>query len=105
MRPWFLRAALYGSVLLLLLPPASAGKGGPREYLKKSEEWFAGEEAKRVAGHILSHQSELGGWPKNVDPPAAPFPGDRKTPRPPFDNDAPTDELRFLARVFTATKA
>jgi pectate lyase len=77
---------------------------GPRQYLGKPDAWFASEEAKRIATNILSHQSDLGGWPKNIDTTRSPFTGDRKKLRPTFDNDATTDELRFLARLFTATK-
>jgi PelA/Pel-15E family pectate lyase len=80
------------------------GAQAPRKYLRHPEVWFAGAEARRIAQHILSYQSDLGGWPKNVDTTAAPFAGDRKTLRPTFDNGATTDELRFLARSARATK-
>jgi PelA/Pel-15E family pectate lyase len=81
--------------------PAAADPG---KYLKKDAAWFAGDEAKRIAANILSYQSELGGWPKNVSTTDAPFKGDRKTLQPTFDNRATTDELRFLARIYIATK-
>jgi pectate lyase len=90
-------------VCLAAAVPATAA-GGPRRYLDKSNDWFAGDEAKRLADNILSYQSDLGGWPKNVDTTAAPFRGDRKELKPTFDNDATTDELRFLARAYQATK-
>lgn len=78
---------------------------GPHKYLKRSDAWFAGEEALQIADNILSYQSDLGGWPKNLDTTAAKFTGDRRTLKPTFDNDATTDELRFLARMYGATKA
>lgn len=81
--------------------PAAAN---PAEYLGKPDSWFAGEEATRVAANILSYQSELGGWPKNVSTTAAAYAGDRKDLQPTYDNGATTDELRFLARVYVATK-
>src|SRR6516164_651096 len=84
--------------------PARAAVDGPRRYLQKPDAWFAGDEARRIAANILSYQADLGGWPKNVDTTAAPFIGDRKELKPTFDNDATTDELRFLARIFNATK-
>ncbi len=96
------RAALCALAVVFALQPG-ASAAGPRPYLQKSDDWFAGDEAKLVAGNILSHQSDLGGWPKNTDT-TAPFAGDRKALRPTFDNDATTDELRFLARAFNATK-
>ena len=58
----------------------------------------------QVAANILSHQSPLGGWPKNTDTTARRFAGDRTQLRPTFDNGATTDELRFLARAFNATR-
>lgn len=93
------------AVLVLFVPSsAPAGVEGPRQYLKKADAWFAGDEAKHVADNILSYQSDLGGWPKNIDTTATPFTGDRKELKPTFDNDATTDELRFLARTYRATK-
>ncbi|MGC4004603.1 MAG: hypothetical protein QM811_16370 [Pirellulales bacterium] len=53
---------------------AHAGVGA---YLKKPDAWFAGDEAERIAANVLSHQSESGGWPKNVDTTAAPYADDR----------------------------
>jgi pectate lyase len=91
------------AVLLLFLTP-DLGARGPASYLGKSDDWFRSDEAKRITANILSHQSELGGWPKNIDTTAAPFKGDRQDLKPTFDNDATTDELRFLARVYNATK-
>jgi pectate lyase len=75
----------------------------PSKYLTKDDDWFATDEAKAIAGHILSHQSDLGGWPKNKDTTVA-FSGERKGIKPTFDNGATTDELRFLARMVNATK-
>jgi pectate lyase len=100
------RAALPALALLSLLAAAGSGAAasGPAQYLKKPDAWFAGDEARRVAGNILSYQSDLGGWPKNIDTTAAPYTGDRKELKPTFDNDATTDELRFLARCYNATR-
>src|SRR6516165_6661696 len=100
------REAVPAGVLIVLVAWASPapGAGGPQQYLRKPDDWFAGEEARRVAANILSYQSDLGGWPKNIDTTAAPFTGDRKDLKPTFDNGATTDELRFLARIYKATK-
>jgi len=83
---------------------AASGIEGADRYLKKPDAWFAGDEARRIAANILSFQTDLGGWPKNVDTTASPFSGDRKDLKPTFDNSATTDELRFLARIFRAVK-
>lgn len=55
-----------------------------------------------MAANILSFQSKLGGWPKNIDTAAAPAkPGEALPPT--FDNGATTNELRFLARIYQAS--
>jgi pectate lyase len=99
-------AALPALALLCCLAPGGAAPAasGPRKYLDKPGAWFNTDEAKRLAANVLSYQSDLGGWPKNVDTTAAPYRGDRQALRPTFDNDATTDELRFLARTYRATR-
>jgi PelA/Pel-15E family pectate lyase len=99
-----MRLSSLPALVLILFGPGAFAWGAPRQYLKKPDAWFAGDEAGRVAANILSYQADLGGWPKNIDTTATPFTGDRKELKPTFDNDATTDELRFLARVYTATK-
>lgn len=91
-------------VLVVMAVPTWAKTGGARYFLKKQAGWFAGAEAKRVAANILSYQSDLGGWPKNIDTTSVPFTGNRDELKPTFDNGATTDELRFLARMYNATK-
>jgi PelA/Pel-15E family pectate lyase len=76
----------------------------PPGLLQKRNDWYAGDEAKRIAANILSFQSEGGAWPKNTDTTKAPFAGKPAELTPSFDNSATTDELRFLARVHQATK-
>jgi PelA/Pel-15E family pectate lyase len=95
--------SIAGLILLSLPNPATAAKG-LRPYLRKSTEWFAGSEAKQIAANVLSFQSDLGGWPKNVDTTATLYAVSRKELRPTFDNGATTDELRFLAKIFAATR-
>jgi pectate lyase len=94
------------SVLAAVIICSTAGSAAadPGKYLKKPDAWFASDEAKPIAANILSYQSELGGWPKNVSTTDAPFKGDRKSIQPTFDNGATTDELRFLARMYAAIK-
>jgi pectate lyase len=95
---------LVALLIVCFVPGAAWSATGPSKYLNKPDEWFKGDEARRTAAHILSYQSDLGGWPKNIDTTAAPYRGDRQKLRPTFDNDATTDELRFLARMTAATK-
>jgi pectate lyase len=100
------RAASAALALVLVLTSTGTllPARGPQRYLNKPGAWFAGPEARSIAENILSYQSDLGGWPKNVDTTRAPFTGDRKGLQPTFDNDATTDELRFLARIYKASK-
>src|ERR1041384_2473891 len=92
----------YAILLILLL--TSGVRAAPKQYLSKDDAWFAGAQARQIADNILSHQSELGGWPKNIDTTASPFTGDKKELKPTFDNSATTDELRFMARFYNAAK-
>jgi Pectic acid lyase len=97
-----LLVACCGSILFADGSPLFA-KGGARQYINKPAAWYSTAEARQVAANILSYQSDLGGWPKNIDTTAAPFSGKRKDLQPTFDNDATTDELRVLAQMYGAT--
>lgn len=100
--------AVRGALLvpcLILAPLLAAVAAGPERHFDKPDAWFAGDEGRRITATILSYQSDLGGWPKNLDTTAAPFTGDRSDLDPTYDNRATTDELRFLARAFNATQA
>lgn len=93
--------------LLLLLAGtslASAAEKGARDFLKKPDAWFASAEAKQTGAVILSYQADSGGWPKNTDTVSQAYTGKREDLHATFDNGATTDELRFLARLFNATK-
>lgn len=90
------------AIIAGLVPLAAHAADGPRQLLRRPDDWFAGAEAKRLAENILSHQADLGGWPKNTDT-TQPYEGDRRQLAPTFDNGATTDELRFLAKMFRAT--
>jgi PelA/Pel-15E family pectate lyase len=100
------RLALALACLLLLVAgrSPSLAKDGARQYVKKPTEWYATPDAKRIAANILTYQSDLGGWPKNIDTTSVPYSGDRKQLKPTFDNGATTDELRFFAHIYDATK-
>jgi PelA/Pel-15E family pectate lyase len=99
-----MRAAFVGVMTAGVVLYAHAARGNPQQWLRKPARWYASDEASRVAGNILSYQSDLGGWPKNVDTAARLFTGDRRSLKPTFDNHATTDELRFLARIYSATQ-
>ncbi len=95
------------SVLLLLcvlLASTASGKPAWSEYAKKSDDWYRSEQGRRTIENVLSWQDEYGAWPKNLDTSAEPFKGDRKTLKGTFDNAATTQEIRFLAQAYKATK-
>ena len=91
-------------VLLVICVGASSKKEGVRQYVTESDDWFRGEEGSRITANVLSHQSPLGSWPKNIDTTATLYTGDPSELHGTFDNGATTDELRFLAGAFSATK-
>ena len=51
--------------LMLVLPQLTFASA--KQHLKHPDEWYRSDEGKRIAANILSQQSDLGGWPKNVD--------------------------------------
>ena len=109
-----------------LLPPR--GDSGNRLPLKKPAAWYGQPEARRIADIVLSFQTPAGGWSKNLDmtqrlrAPGEEFAGnntpmhmdplDNERPRDihwsyvgTLDNDATTTQLRYLAKVISATDA
>jgi PelA/Pel-15E family pectate lyase len=84
-----------------------AAQGSPRvsALLKQTDEWYSGEEGRRVTDNVLSWQAPAGDWPKNVNTAGQRFAGDRTRLRGTFDNGATTAEIRFLARAHRATKS
>jgi PelA/Pel-15E family pectate lyase len=78
--------------------------------LDQPREWYAGDEATRIADNVLLYQRRTGGWPKNIDM-AAPLDaadisrvtGEKSDTDSTIDNDATTTQIRLLARVLAAT--
>lgn len=82
-----------------------------RTALRQSADWYATEEAVRVADNVLLYQRDTGGWPKNTEMAKVLTAGERaelienkdhldST----IDNGATYTQLEYLAKVFTATK-
>jgi len=74
------------------------------DFSKQPDDWYRSQEGILIATNILSWQSPQGGWPKNINTTREPFTGNPKTLHGTFDNNATTEEIRFLARAFRATK-
>jgi PelA/Pel-15E family pectate lyase len=86
---------------------------GWRNAMKQPTPWYGGLEAVRIADNLLLYQRDIGGWDKNIDMALALGPVERaeiaKEKSDPqahstIDNDATYTQLRYLARVYTATK-
>jgi pectate lyase len=90
------------SFAALLCSGLTLSASSARDYLSKSIDWFAGDEAALITTNILSWQSPHGGWPKNTSTAGNPYTGDIHNLRPTFDNGATLDELRFLAHRYRA---
>jgi PelA/Pel-15E family pectate lyase len=123
----FLRAELKAHDLKQsTLPHKTHSAGGIS--LKSAAEWYAGADARRVAENLVTFQTPAGGWSKNTDYARAPraagemfgtengslFLGKNDFDQAKdeswsyvgtFDNDATTTELRFLAKVISASKS
>jgi PelA/Pel-15E family pectate lyase len=107
-------------------PPIAVGGGEGHMPLDRDATWYAGAEARAIADTIVSFQTPAGGWSKNQNragPPRLPgqrYANDAETMNPDrsnfdapndrfwtfvgtLDNDATTLEMKFLARVATAT--
>jgi PelA/Pel-15E family pectate lyase len=81
------------------------------DILKQKPDWYAGDEALRIADNILLYQRETGGWPKNMDmakPLTEAGKADLAKQKPEtdstIDNGATYTQLAYLARVYTARK-
>jgi PelA/Pel-15E family pectate lyase len=88
-------------VLAFVLSGVAAVAAADRadRYLAQPDSWFRSVEGRQVVANVLSFQSSLGSWPKNIDDTSAAFTGDPSTLKGTFDNSATTSELRLLARA------
>jgi len=73
--------------------------------------WYGSGDAVRIADNVLLYQRRTGGWPKNIDMARVLAPVDVATIRDErelndstIDNGSTHTQLRYLARVFEATK-
>lgn len=77
-----------------------------------SDEWFASEDAIRVAENVLLYQRDVGGWPKNIPMHHVLTNKDRQRLEKlqadslgaTIDNGATTTELDFLSRMYAETE-
>jgi PelA/Pel-15E family pectate lyase len=96
--------SLAAALVLSSAVPAPAQSADWKTFAEKPDDWYRSPEGWRVTTNILTHQSELGSWPKNIDTTEEPYKGDRRDLHGTFDNHATIGELRYLARAYRATK-
>ena len=79
------------------------------EGLKQRVEWYATDEATRIADNVVLYQRDTGGWPKNIDMATVlterektKLADQKKLTDSTIDNGATFSQLAFLAKVITA---
>jgi PelA/Pel-15E family pectate lyase len=90
--------------LILAASPVAADGFPWQRYSGYPDAWYGGNEAKQIAAHVLSHQSPLGGWPKNIDTGDKKYDGDPKSQRGTLEGGATIGEMRFLGRHIHISK-
>jgi PelA/Pel-15E family pectate lyase len=82
-----------------------------RQALGQPEPWYGSPDAVRIADNVLLYQRDTGGWNKNLDMAQPLSEGEKarlreekKIPESTIDNGATTQQMYFLARVYTAAK-
>jgi len=82
-----------------------------KDCLNDKPEWYAGDEATRVADNVLLYQRDTGGWPKNIDMALilserekAGIAKQKGADDSLIDNGATYTQMAYLARVFNATR-
>ncbi len=75
-----------------------------RDCLKQSDNWLNSPIGRKHVDNALTYQTADGSWPKNIDTTSRAFGGNPNELDGTFDNGATVNELRLLARAYTATK-
>jgi PelA/Pel-15E family pectate lyase len=110
---------VFSFICFLFFTSLGAQVGGKRvswrQALDQDPEWYASDEAIRIADNLLTYQHETGGWPKNIDMASKlskeeireiekkKKDSDSNEGRPTLDNGATHTQMRYLARVYEKT--
>jgi len=110
-----LRKAVPSLTPFMAPPPGTPQAPGPITWSQCQDQppaWYGSAEAVRVADQVLLYQRRTGGWPKNIDMARVLTAAERQKIEKArsdtdstIDNGATTTQLRFLARVYDATRA
>ncbi len=82
-----------------------------KQMLRQGADWYDSEEAIRIGDNLLLFQRASGGWPKNTDMTRVlseagkkKILADKEKEDSTLDNGATHTEIRYLARIYTATQ-
>jgi PelA/Pel-15E family pectate lyase len=91
--------------------PRPARKSRTRDSLDRKTKWYRSEQAKWIASNVLLYQRDCGGWWKNIDiakelsgKPLQWAIDQKKENSGTIDNGATYQEMRFLAKMYEATR-
>jgi PelA/Pel-15E family pectate lyase len=96
-----------------MIVPAFAQSLTWRDAQKQPAAWYGSAEAVRIADNLLLYQRDIGGWDKNLDMARPVTPEERTTLErekhnpaslATIDNDSTYTQMRYLARVYAATR-
>jgi len=108
-----MRPTMVSCLLALACSSAAAEKPVPwTSCLRQKPAWYATADALRIADNVLLYQRADGGWPKNIDMAAkldakavARLRNDKGRHDSIIDNGATYTQMRYLAKVYAATRA
>ena len=82
-----------------------------QDALRQSPQWYATADALRIADSVILYQRDSGGWPKNIDMAARlnetqrrQISSEKGEVDSTIDNSTTYTQMRFLARVYSATR-
>lgn len=107
----FPKGARHGTVFSVSAEVAARLQLRWAQALNQKPAWYAGAEAVRIADNLLRWQRKSGGWPKNTDmavvlsqAEAANISKEPAESDSTLDNGSTHTQLRYLARVYSATQ-
>lgn len=100
------------TILVTMTADAQRGRGGRNLPTQESDEYYKTEEARRIADQVLLYQRVTGGWPKNInmsrplsdEERAQVLKDQERKDDSTTDNGATSMQMRYLARMWQATK-
>jgi len=112
---WVVGGLIFGLATAMTSGAASEGGAHARipwnQCLIQKPDFYASDEAVRIADNVLLYQRDMGGWPKGIDMAVLLSEADKASARKTtdkkdstIDNGATHTQIRYLAEVYYATK-